>query len=46
MIDEQLTRLSQRAAAEKDPKKFIELMQELNRLLEEKRSRVTEKKVD
>ena len=44
--DQRLEQLSEQAASEKDPKKFIELIGELNILLKEKRSSASDKKVD
>ena len=38
--DERWKNLCEQAASEQDPKKFIELIKEINNLLEEKRSRV------
>ena len=44
--DQRLEQLSEQAASEKDPKKFIELIGELNILLKEKRSSASDKKAD
>ena len=41
--DERVTRLCQQVACEHDPKKLIELVGEINRLLEEKRARDRER---
>jgi hypothetical protein len=44
--DQRLEQLSEQAASEKDAKKFIELIGELNILLKEKRSSASDKKAD
>ena len=44
--DERVKWLCQQAASEQDPQKLIELVGEINDLLDEKRLRVTEKKVE